>query len=253
MPVMGCQQDGRPGFKWGDQGQCYTYTPGNEDERDAAREAALRQGRAIEANKSDDPFEHPIRKADDELQVVWVEVYVPGFLDTEGDFMTAETIRRAAYGFMANAFTNDVDMYHDRNEDEYAHVVVESFIARAGDPDFVEDAWVAGIHIPDPEAWALVKSGEINGVSLEGMAQSRPGTIEIDIPAEVTGKTEEDGADHVHTYTVELDDEGHVTGGRTDEVNGHWHEITRATRTQEAAGHTHRYSYVDEVLDAQAA
>ena len=43
MPVKRCQKDGKPGWKWGDQGTCYTG-PG-------AREKALAQGRAIKANQ----------------------------------------------------------------------------------------------------------------------------------------------------------------------------------------------------------
>ena len=43
MPLKKCSKDGKSGYKWGDQGKCYTG-PG-------ARKKALKQGRAIEANK----------------------------------------------------------------------------------------------------------------------------------------------------------------------------------------------------------
>ena len=43
MPVMRCQANGKPGYKWGESGKCYTG-PG-------AKAQAQRQGRAIEANK----------------------------------------------------------------------------------------------------------------------------------------------------------------------------------------------------------
>lgn len=47
MPVQECSIDGKPGFKWGDQGACYTYEPGDEASmRDAKRKAIL-QGLAI--------------------------------------------------------------------------------------------------------------------------------------------------------------------------------------------------------------
>lgn len=51
MPVMPCRKDGKPGYKWGENGFCYTYTPGNERSRQAAIRKAQRQGRAIEASK----------------------------------------------------------------------------------------------------------------------------------------------------------------------------------------------------------
>jgi len=49
MPIKRCQRNGRPGFKWGDEGKCYTYEPGNKDSREAARQRALKQARAIRA------------------------------------------------------------------------------------------------------------------------------------------------------------------------------------------------------------
>lgn len=50
MPVKECQSDGKPGFKYGDTGKCYTYTEGDDESKERAREKAKRQGRAIEAN-----------------------------------------------------------------------------------------------------------------------------------------------------------------------------------------------------------
>ncbi len=47
MPLQKCQEDGRPGWKWGDAGKCYTYTPGNEASEKAAKQKALNQGIAI--------------------------------------------------------------------------------------------------------------------------------------------------------------------------------------------------------------
>lgn len=49
MPVQQCQSDNKPGFKWGPQGKCYTYTAGDEASRERARGLAEEQGRAIEA------------------------------------------------------------------------------------------------------------------------------------------------------------------------------------------------------------
>lgn len=54
MPVESCQQAGRPGFRWGKEGTCYTYLPGDESARERARARAERQGRAIEAAGGED-------------------------------------------------------------------------------------------------------------------------------------------------------------------------------------------------------
>ena len=46
MPVKTCKDDGRPGYKWGDKGKCYTYQPGDESGRKKAKEKAHLQGAA---------------------------------------------------------------------------------------------------------------------------------------------------------------------------------------------------------------
>jgi hypothetical protein len=51
MPVEKCQAGGKPGYRWGKEGKCYTYTPGNERSQKNARVKAAVQGRAIEAGK----------------------------------------------------------------------------------------------------------------------------------------------------------------------------------------------------------
>ena len=38
-----------------------------------------------------------IKKTDDEQQLVYGEVYAPGFPDSQGDFMSAENIQRMAF------------------------------------------------------------------------------------------------------------------------------------------------------------
>lgn len=47
MPVQACVKDGKPGYRWGQQGTCYTYTPGNTKERTEARLKAEAQGYAV--------------------------------------------------------------------------------------------------------------------------------------------------------------------------------------------------------------
>lgn len=47
MPINSCSSDGNPGYKWGDGGKCYTYSPNNESSKKAARKKALAQGIAI--------------------------------------------------------------------------------------------------------------------------------------------------------------------------------------------------------------
>lgn len=54
MPVKKCQKDGKPGYKYGDSGKCYTYESGNEAERKEAKRKAHIQGAAIQENSSEE-------------------------------------------------------------------------------------------------------------------------------------------------------------------------------------------------------
>lgn len=47
MPIKDCQDNNKPGLKWGDEGKCYTYDPKNEGSKRNARKKATAQGIAI--------------------------------------------------------------------------------------------------------------------------------------------------------------------------------------------------------------
>jgi len=47
MPVHSCMKNGKPGYKWGKSGKCYTYMANNKKARDRAKKKALAQARAI--------------------------------------------------------------------------------------------------------------------------------------------------------------------------------------------------------------
>lgn len=47
MPVNNCSDNGKPGYKWGDGGKCYTYNPSSESSKVSAKKKALAQGIAI--------------------------------------------------------------------------------------------------------------------------------------------------------------------------------------------------------------
>lgn len=51
MPIKTTTSNGKPAYKWGDEGHAYEYETGNEESRKSAYEKTLRQGRAIELSK----------------------------------------------------------------------------------------------------------------------------------------------------------------------------------------------------------
>lgn len=109
------------------------------------------------------------RKSDAKKQIVFGEVYVPDRPDTDGNFMTADTIEDMAHDFMANSRNANISTDHDG--DTSKGCVVESFIARDGDPDFIAGSWVVGVHVPDAELWASIEAGDLTGFSIEGTGE----------------------------------------------------------------------------------
>ena len=184
-----------------------------------------------------------VKKLDDELQIVWGEVFAPGILDAQYDFMTAPQIREMAYRFVAKGNMTAIDKMHDQVEG--AATIVESFIARDNDPDFIPGAWVLGVHVPDAATWAGVKKGEFNGFSLDGLGVRVPRLIELDLPDELSGETM-DTAGHRHGFVVKFDDNGAFLGGQTlPASDGHVHRIMRGTATEMSRDHSHRFSFVE--------
>jgi hypothetical protein len=113
----------------------------------------------------------PIKKYDDEQKMVFCIVYSPDEIDTQGDYAPADVIKEAAYNFMRSARTNNVDKQHDFVPDE--GFVAESWLVKENDSVFPEEplgSWAVGIKVENDETWQLIKSGEITGLSLAGLA-----------------------------------------------------------------------------------
>lgn len=53
MPVQPCKDNNNPGFQYGDQGKCYTYSPYNTKSKNDAKRSATLQGLAIGDYKND--------------------------------------------------------------------------------------------------------------------------------------------------------------------------------------------------------
>lgn len=196
--------------------------------------------------KSEPPRMYRLTRADREFeQVVYGEILVPNVPNVYGDIMDESAVRQAMYTFAEHGFIADIE--HDQVDRTGDLVVVESFIARPGDPDFIEGSWVVGMKINDPDTWAKVLSGDINGFSYEATCS----LLEVAIPDTgnrvVSGITEPDLMDgHTHSYTVVVNTLNQVVAGGTEVTDGHSHTISYHTTTDESNGHTHRFQVVPD-------
>lgn len=189
-------------------------------------------------------MEADIKRADGWERVVFAEVLIPDSTNVYGDFHTKESVKEFAYGFMKQGFGFEVTHDSiDRTGDLY---VVESFIARPGDPDFIEGAWVVGSYIADDDLWQSVLSGEYNGYSYQATVQYLDVDMVMPLDRVRVGVTEPDLEDgHVHDFVVILDDDGRPIAGGTRDTGGHVHAIRSHTFTEVSAGHNHLYNFVE--------
>ena len=113
-----------------------------------------------------------VRKVDDDEHIVGGVIYEPMVEDADGDFATAEDIRKAAYGYMAAS--QQIKLMH-KGLPIRANVI-ESFIApvdfKVEDQIIKEGSWWVSVHVSDDNAWAAIKSGEITGFSMGGIART---------------------------------------------------------------------------------
>ena len=111
------------------------------------------------------------KKSDDEKGIVYGIVYSPEQKDTDGDFASADEIIKAAYSFMKERNTTNVDKQHSFENVEA--FVAESWIVKEGDPVFPDEpvgSWAVAIKLESDELKKAVKDGDIAGLSMAGTA-----------------------------------------------------------------------------------
>lgn len=189
-----------------------------------------------------------IKKINNDEQIVTGEVYAPDVIDSHREMMRPNAVRQLAHRFLLEKKTDRIDIMH--NNKAINASMVESYIAKANDPDFAEGAWVLAVKINDEAVWADVRSGKLNGYSLEAMVYKQEADVTYDYLPLHFGFTEENDG-HSHAFLVEVDKFGCVTGGYTsEEVDGenvlHSHSVMAGTATNKSNKHAHRY-FLNEI------
>lgn len=176
-------------------------------------------------------------------RLVYAELLVPDMINSYGDLHSRQNIREIAREFIQRGF--GIDVQHDQVDVTGGVSVDEIFIARAGDPDFIEGSLVVCMYIADDAIWQAVLEGELTGFSYQALMNVLPVEVAVSDQQVFTGETEPDIIDgHTHTYIFFVDTDGSPLFGQTDDSAGHSHEITRATLTEMSSGHNHRFNYV---------
>lgn len=180
-------------------------------------------------------------------RIVFGEVYIPNHVDTAETAMTPEEVKRVAYDFMKRSLLTRIDEMH--NYTESGCYVVESFIARPGDPDFVEGAWVLATKIENNDVWEKVLRGEYNGYSIAGLAGKESQLVKLTRITEMELTTEDNiegpFAPHSHYVHLFFSDNGDLVPGWTGLSNNHAHQVTKTTATDETDAHNHKFVVVE--------
>lgn len=124
-----------------------------------------------------------IIKTDDELMRAYGIVYAPDQEDAHGDTADAATIRKAQAEFMREGRLQNIDTEHSFAPE--MAFVAESWLVRKADtlfPNEPEGAWAVGIQIGDPDLWKQLKSGDLTGISLAGIARVEPEATDPAVP-----------------------------------------------------------------------
>lgn len=113
----------------------------------------------------------PILKTDEEQKIVTGIVYEPDVLDAHEEYMTSDSIEKAAHLFLKE-FRN-VDKQHDFTSG-YGDVV-ESWVAKSaeklGDQDIKKGTWLMSVHVTDHDTWEGIQKGDITGFSMGGVGE----------------------------------------------------------------------------------
>lgn len=190
------------------------------------------------------------KDADGWERIFFAEVLIPNTPNTWGDIYTEDAIREFAYEFAIKGLNSGVinDIDHDNIDVTGKLYVIESFIARPGDPDFIVGSWVVGMKVFDDAIWTKIVNNELNGFSYEAICGMRPINVENLQPRLRTGITAPDPIDgHTHVYTVVVDARNQPISGATGETDGHTHEIISHTVTGVTKGHSHRFDVLTQL------
>lgn len=177
-------------------------------------------------------------------RIAFAEVLVPDVVNNYGDVYTRDAITEFAHEFARKGYGLDVN--HDNVDvTGTGYYVVESFVARDGDPDFIEGSWVVGIKVVDDTLWQQILDGELNGFSYEATVEMTPVLFTGTAGRQVVGATMPHPIDgHTHTFVLIVDEMNNPKAGATSENAGHSHEIVSHTVTEVADGHNHRFQVV---------
>lgn len=111
-----------------------------------------------------------VKSVNEELKQATFIVMIPDEVDLHGDITSEDEVRKACHNF--NKFCGNANLFHVAQTEKFEFA--ESYIAPTdfvlGDKFVKKGTWLTTLQILDDTLWELVKSGEVNGVSIGAIA-----------------------------------------------------------------------------------
>ena len=204
--------------------------------------SVLKKGNELLAGKTPVRLSYRIIKIDEDQQIVKGVVYSPWVLDSHGHYMSDKEVEKTCHAFLMSGRQDQVDVMHDNRV--INAMVVESYIDHVGGDDIPPGSWMATTKIFDKSVWKQVKSGALNGYSMEIMSYMVQHKAEITYDVWVMGETQPDPFDgHTHLYLIKMDANGNIEQGFTSYggSDNHRHTISLMSVTDPYNHTTHRF------------
>lgn len=175
------QEDGELGychmhaFKCHSERSCRTWAAGGPIKDNDVSASWIDKG-FIQKNNVDISWEIPLCKVDDEERIVTGIVLEPNTVDAQGDIVSPDTIKEAAYSFLKRYNKKTQLGVMHKMFGDLGISLVESWIAKSdhtmNDKHIKKGSWLMSIRIDDNEKlWEKCKRGEITGFSIGGTAK----------------------------------------------------------------------------------
>lgn len=122
------------------------------------------------SSKSDVSTVQIVKAVNEELKQATFIVMAPNEVDLHGDITSEDEVRKACFNF--NKFCGKANLFHVAETEKFEFA--ESYLAPTdfvlGDNFVKKGTWLTTIQVLDDELWDLIKSGEVNGVSIGAIA-----------------------------------------------------------------------------------
>lgn len=106
----------------------------------------------------------------EELKQATYIVLVPDEVDLHSDIVSEDEVRKACHNF--NKYSMQANLFHLVETDTFE--LIESYIAPTdfilGEHEVKKGTWLATVQALDDDLWALMKSGDICGLSIGALA-----------------------------------------------------------------------------------